>query len=275
MALGRTFFAAVATIAVAFSADGAAATAEPRVVAQAAPAQAALAQVAPAQAVPAQVAPTQVAPTSVSDDADEEPVCVRIKGAEACVGPDESDRPGITIEDTASDKLHPAVEYYLNGYLGTQYVIHNLAREGEVRGSREIGKVVTFRVAVYKGNHRVRFGRWKTVQNIAKYPVKRETRVTPASARARAKICTSTRGAVTCFAERNTYIFACDTRADKYQARAEYFVAGDPTARFEIHQLAGVNTCGKAEHGELAISMYRAAVFDQNRRIADQLYKYN
>ncbi|WP_127937040.1 hypothetical protein [Nonomuraea polychroma] len=238
-------------IAVVFSADGAAAAVEPRVVAR-------------------------DIPTSVSEADEDEPVCVRIKGAEACVGPDGSDRPGITIEDTARDKVHPAVEYYLNGYLGTKYVIHNLAREGEVRGSREIGKVVTFRVALYDGNRRVRFGRWKTVQNIAKYPVKRETRVTPAAARARAKVCTSTRGAsMTCFAERNTYVFACDTRADKYQARAEYFVAGDPTARFEIHQLAGVNTCGKAEHGDLAISMYRASVFDHNRRIETKLYRYN
>jgi hypothetical protein len=80
---------------------------------------------------------------------------------------------------------------------------------------------------------------------------------------------------VTCFAERDTYVFACDTRADKYQARAEYFVGGDPTARFEIHQLAGVNTCGKAEHGELSVSMYRASLFDENRRVATSLYKYN
>ncbi|TMR22367.1 hypothetical protein ETD86_11755 [Nonomuraea turkmeniaca] len=256
----------VVMAAVAISADGAAATVEPRAVASRA-----VAQTAP-MAVPAAVPAS--APASVSE-AEDEPVCVRIKGAEACVGPDGSDRPGITIEDTARDKLHPAVEYYLNGYLGTKYVIHNLGREGDVRGSREIGKMVTFRAAIYEGNHQVRYGRWKTVRNIAKYPVKRETRVTPAAARARAKVCTTIRGALTCFAERNTYIFACDTQADKYQARAEYFVGGDPTARFEIHQLAGVNTCGKAEHGDLAISMYRTAVFNDKRRVADQLYRYN
>ncbi|WP_171075143.1 hypothetical protein [Nonomuraea basaltis] len=212
----------------------------------------------------------------MSEAEESEPVCVRVKGAEACVGPDGSDRPGVTIEDTAGDRRHAAVEYYLSGYLGTKYVIHNLGREGDVRGSREIGRIVTFRAALYKGNHRVKFSRWKTVQNVAKYPVKRETRVTPAGARARAEACTSTRrAATTCFAERRTYVFACDTSADKYQARAEYFVGGDPTARFEIHQLAGVNTCGKAEHGELSVSMYRAAVFDDNHQIADQLYKYN
>lgn len=247
--------------AVVFSTDGAAAKVEPR------------ADVLPEPQV---AATAPISATTEAEDESDEPVCVRIKGAEACVGPDGSDRPGITIEDTARDKLHPAVEYYLNGYLGTTYVIHNLGREGEVRGSREIGKTVTFRAALYEGNHRVRHGRWKTVQNIAKYPVKRETRVTPATARARAKVCTSTRGAaMTCFNERKSYVFACDTRADKYQARAEYFVAGDPTARFEIHQLAGVNTCGKAEHGDLAISMYRASLFNDKSEVASPLYKYN
>ncbi|MFI7707656.1 hypothetical protein [Nonomuraea sp. NPDC049480] len=250
--------AAVVMSAVVFGTDGAAATVEPRTVVQA-----------------PEVAAT-TAPVSAVLDEDEEPECVRLKGAEACVGPDGSERPGITIMDTERDRLHPAVEYYLNGYLGTMYVIHNLARDGEVRGNREIGKVVTFRAAVYNGDRRVKFGRWKTVRNIAKYPVKRETRVSPATARARAKVCTSTKGAsLTCFDERNTYVFACDTRADKYQARAEYFVGGDPTARFEIHQLAGSNTCGKAEHGDLAVSMYRASLFNENRRIETQPYKYN
>ncbi|MEV1167599.1 hypothetical protein [Nonomuraea sp. NPDC049784] len=217
-------------------------------------------------------APAVTRPAAV----EKEPECLRIKGAEACVGPDGSDRPGITIEDTANDNLHPAVEFYLNGYLGTKYVIHNLGRTGEIRGNREIGKIVTFRAALYEGNHRVRFGRWKTVRDMTKYPVKRETRVTPAEARARAKTCTSTKGAATlCFGEQNTFVFACDTGADTYQARAQYFVAGDPTARFEIHQLAGVNTCGKAEHGDLAVSMYRASVYHHNRRIATRLYKYN
>jgi hypothetical protein len=219
-----------------------------------------------------------VTPASISQDegADDEPVCVRVKGAEACVGPDGSARPGVTVEDTARDRLHPAIEYYLNGYLGTKYVIHNLAGEGEVRGSREIGKVVTFRVALYSGDRRVKYGRWKTVRNMTKYPVKRNTRITPAGARARAEICTTTKAAaMTCFAERKTYVVACDTRADKYQARAEYFVGGDPTARFEIHQLAGVGTCGRAEHGDLAVSMYRASLFNENRRVATKLYRYN
>ncbi|WP_188197109.1 hypothetical protein [Nonomuraea sp. SYSU D8015] len=265
--MGRTLFAAVVMAAVVFSKEGAAAKVAPRVEPRTAVREPVVAQ------VPVASPTSKTSATSVS----EEPECVRIKGAEACVGPDGSDRPGITIEDTARDRYHPAVEYYQNGYLGTKYVIHNLAGEGEVRGSREIGKVVTFRAALYKGDRRVKAGRWKTVQNMAKYPVKRETRVTPAAARARAKLCTSTKGAaVTCFAERKTsYVFACDTRADKYQARAEYFVGGDPTARFEIHQLAGLNTCGKAEHGELRISMYRASVFDDRRQVATQLYRYN
>ncbi|MFF4624766.1 hypothetical protein [Nonomuraea jabiensis] len=249
--------AAVAVAATVFSADGAAATTEPAPRAD------------PRPPVPAVAVSTPAAVAA-------EPECVRIKGAEACVGPDGSDRPGITIEDRANDGLHATVEYYLNGYLGTKYVIHNLGRKGEVRGNREIGKIVTFRAAVYEGNHRVRFGRWKTVRNITKYPIKRETRVTPASARSRSKACTSTKGASTlCFNERNTVVFACDTSADEYQARAEYFIAGDPTARFEIHQLAGVNTCGKAEHGDLAVSMYRASLFNHNRRVATRLYKYN
>ncbi|MEV7965826.1 hypothetical protein AB0O34_07560 [Sphaerisporangium sp. NPDC088356] len=206
----------------------------------------------------------------------EAPVCVRVRGAAACVGADESDRPGISIEDTESDKLHATVEYYMNGYLGTTYVIHNLAGEGEVRGNREIGKTVTFRAAIYRGNHPIKVSRWKTVRSATKYPVKRETRVTPSTARARSEVCTSTKGAaITCFAEKNTFVFACDTGADRRQARAEYFVGGDPTARFEIHQLAGVNTCGKAEHGDLAISKYRASVFDNNHRVATRLYKYN
>ncbi|MCK2213669.1 hypothetical protein MF672_007675 [Actinomadura sp. ATCC 31491] len=254
--LGRVFIAVAALAAVVLGTDGTAAAAEP----------------GPA------TAETRVTPGTTQAKAEADPVCVRVKGAEACVGPDGSDRPGITIEDTAGDRLHAAVEYYLNGYLGTEYVVHNLAGRGAVRGSREIGKVVTFRAALYRGNRRVKYGRWKTVQNIAKYPVKRETRITPDTARARAKLCTTTRGAaMTCFAERGTgtYVLACDVRADKYQARAEYFVGGDPTARFEIHQLAGVGTCGKAQHGDLSISMYRAAVFDGRHRVADKLYKYN
>ncbi|MGW0802664.1 hypothetical protein [Nonomuraea sp. NPDC002799] len=257
--------AAVVIGAAVFSADGAAARVVP--VPAAGPAAVAAAAVAAESHRPAR------SPAAQEDD----PVCVRIKGAEACAGPDGSDRPGITIEDTANDRRHPAVEYYLNGYLGTVYVIHNLGRKGQVRGNKEIGKVVTFRAAVYKGNRRVSFGRWQTVRNIAKYPVKRETRVTPATARARAKVCTSTKSAATtCFAEQqNTFVFACDTSADRYQARAEYFAGGDPTTRYEIHQLAGVNTCGKAEHGELAISMYRASVFDGRHRVATRLYKYN
>ncbi|MEU8270711.1 hypothetical protein AB0B89_26575 [Sphaerisporangium sp. NPDC049002] len=217
-----------------------------------------------------------VAATGLPTAGDEAPKCVRVRGAAACVGPDESDRPGISIEDTEPDKLHATVEYYLNGYLGTKYVIHNLAGEGEIRGSRAIGKVVTFRAALYRGNHRIKASRWKTVRGATKYPVKRETRVTPATARARSEVCTSTKGvAGMCFAEKDTFVYACDTGADTRQARAEYFVAGDPTARFEIHQLAGFNTCGKAEHGDLAISKYRASVFDHNRRIATRLYKYH
>ncbi|MEU7003264.1 hypothetical protein [Nonomuraea sp. NPDC046570] len=240
-------------VAAAFSVEGAAASADAR----------------PIGAVPA----TVVTRTAVADD---EPKCVRVKGAEACVGSDDSDRPGISVEDTASDHLHPAVEYYLNGYLGTKYVIHNLAGEGEVRGTGEVGEVVTFRAAVYRGNRRVKAGRWMTARNVTKYPVKRETRVTPGTARARADVCTSTKGAASlCFAEKTTFVFACDTGSDKHQARAEYFVGGDPTARFEIHQLAGVNTCGKAVHGDLAISKFRASVFNHNKRVATRLYKYH
>ncbi|NUW43929.1 hypothetical protein [Nonomuraea rhodomycinica] len=229
----------------------------------------------PAASVEARPAALAEAPASVPD----EPVCVRVKGAAACVGPDGSDRPGVTVEDTAPDKLHAVVEYYLDGYLGTKYVIHNLGREGDVRGSRGIGSVVTFRASVYQGGHRVRTSRWKTVRDATKYPVRRETRVTPASARARSQVCTSTRNAATlCFSGkegRNTVVFACDTRADEYQARAEYYLGGDPTARFEIHQLAGENTCGKAEHDGVAMSMYRASLFDQGHRVATRLYKYH
>ena len=241
---------------------------------------------APAAPVPVAVAPVAVArtpATALSSDTTAtaataaEPKCIRIRGAQACVGPDESNLPGITIQDTAADKYHPAVEYYLNGYLGTMYVIHNLGHKGETKGSREIGKTVTFRAAIYRGGHRVMISRWKTVQNLAKYPVKKETNVTPAAARARSTICTVTRSAASlCFGERkSTVVFACDTSADERQARAEYFVGGDPTARFEIHQLAGGGTCGKAEHGDLAVSMYRASVYNQNHRVATRLYKYH
>ncbi|MEU6798268.1 hypothetical protein ABZ907_41785 [Nonomuraea wenchangensis] len=263
MTLGRIFIAVAAVAALALGTDGAA--------------TAASSAASSAGAEPRQpVAETRVTPGAYESAADE-PACVRIRGAEACVGPDGSDRPGITVEDTAGDRLHAAVEYYQHGYLGTEYVIHNLAGKGQVRGSREIGKVVTFRVALYRGDRLVKHGRWKTVQNVAKYPTKRDTRITPATARARAKVCTTARGAaMTCFAERGSaYVLACDVRADKYQARAEYFVGGDPTTRFEIRQLAGTDTCGKAEHGELAISMYRAALFDGRHRVADQLYRYN
>jgi hypothetical protein len=228
------------------------------------------------EAATAVTTPAAVPATPAVARAAAEPTCVRVKGAEACVGPDGSDRPGIWIEDTRNDKLHAAVEYYLNEYLGTKYVIHNLGGQGEVRGNHEIGKTVTFRAAVYQGGHRVKVGRWKTVRNLAKYPVRRDTRVTPAEARGRSKLCTYTKGgASTCFHERDTYVFACDTRADEYQARAEYFVAGDPTARFEIHQLAGVNTCGKAEHGDQSISMYRASLYNNGHRVATRQYKYN
>ncbi|WP_146104166.1 hypothetical protein [Nonomuraea solani] len=247
-------------VATALSIDGAAAEVGPR----------------PASVAAVPTAVPVSAPTTATEEAAADPTCARLKGAEVCVGPDGSDRPGITVEDTADDKLHPAVEYYLNGYLGTKYVIHNLARNGEVRGNREIGKTVTFRASLYRGGHRVKYGRWKTVQNVAKYPVKRDTRTTPATAQAKSKVCTSTKAAAsTCFSERKTVVYACDTKADEYQARAEYFVGGDPTARFEIHQLAGLNTCGKAEHGELSISMYRASVFDHGRRKATRLYRYN
>jgi hypothetical protein len=227
---------------------------------------------------PAVAEPTTAKPatTPVLAKAEAEPTCMRVKGAEACVGPDGSDRPGIWVEDTRNDKLHAAVEYHLNEYLGTKYVIHNLGGKGEIRGNREIGKTVTFRAAVYQGNHRVKVGRWQTVRNLTKYPVKRDTRVTPAAARARSKVCTYTAGGASlCFHERSTYVFVCDTRADEYQARAEYFVAGDPTARYEIHQLAGTNTCGKAEHGDQSISMFRASLFNGNHRVATRQYKYN
>ncbi|MGA4994265.1 hypothetical protein [Nonomuraea bangladeshensis] len=267
MTLGRIFIAVAAVAALALGTDVAANAAT----------NTATNTAATTAAEPRQpVAETRVTPGAY-ESAPDEPACVRIRGAEACVGPDGSDRPGITVEDTAGDRLHAAVEYYQHGYLGTEYVIHNLAGKGQVRGSREIGKVVTFRVALYRGDRLVKHGRWKTVQNIAKYPTKRDTRITPAAARARAKVCTTTRGAaMTCFAERGSaYVLACDVRADKYQARAEYFVGGDPTTRFEIRQLAGTDTCGKAEHGELAISMYRAALFDGRHRVADQLYRYN
>ncbi|WP_157548291.1 hypothetical protein [Nonomuraea candida] len=254
--------------ATALSVDGAAATV--------APLQGPAARTVTLASPDRPASPSQTPPTTKVSVAADDPVCARLKGVEACVGPDGSDRPGITVEDTADDHMHPAVEYYLNGYLGTKYVIHNLGRSGEVRGSREIGKVVTFRAALYRGDRRVRYGRWKTVRNVAKYPIKRDTRTTPVAARAKSKTCTTTKGAATvCFAERKTFVYACDTGADKYQARAEYFVAGDPTTRYEIHQLAGVGTCGKAEHGELSISMYRASVFDHNRRKATRLYKYN
>ncbi|MFC4592293.1 hypothetical protein [Sphaerisporangium corydalis] len=218
---------------------------------------------------------TAAAPT-VTATAEDKPTCARIRGAAACVGPDGSDRPGISIEDTESDRFHATVEFYLNGYLGTKYVIHNLGGQGGIRGDREIGTTVTFRAAVYKGNHRIKFGRWKTVRSDTKYPVKRETHVTPSAARARSEVCTSTKGAATmCFADKDTVVFACDTGADGHQARAEYFVGGDPTARYEIHQLAGYNTCGKAEHGDLPVSKYRASLFDHNHRAATRLYKYH
>ncbi|MBE1563886.1 hypothetical protein [Nonomuraea africana] len=259
----------VMSVTAALSVEGAAAHVEPRPAANAPSTTAAAAPVAV-------VTPAAVPTTRVAED-EEEAECVRVKGAMACVGPDASDRPGITIEDTRNDRLHPAVEYYLNGYLGTKYVIHNLAREGEIKGSREIGKTVTFRAAVYNGSELIKVSRWKTVRDVTKYPVKRETSVTPATAQARSKVCTSTKGAASiCFGGgKNTFVFACDTGADTHQARAEYFVDGDPTARFEIHQLAGLNTCGKAQHGELRVSMYRASVFDGEDEVATRLYRYN
>ncbi|MEU8247930.1 hypothetical protein [Nonomuraea sp. NPDC048916] len=265
MTLGRSLVVVVLAAA-AFGVEGAAASGDARPVGK-----------APAVASTAVATPAKTGETrETGETRADEPSCVRVKGAAACVGDDESSRPGISIEDTRNDRLHPAVEYYLNGYLGTKYVIHNLAREGEIRGSREIGKTITFRAALYRGDKLLKVSRWKTVRDVTKYPVKRETRVTPAGARARSEICVSTRGAAsTCFAEKNTFVFACDTGADKHQARAEYFVAGDPTARYEIHQLAGVNTCGKAEHGDLAISMYRASVFDDDHQVATRLYRYN
>ncbi|MCG5215415.1 hypothetical protein [Streptosporangium sp. KLBMP 9127] len=254
--MGRTFLAVVVMATTAFNAGGATANSD-----------------AQAPATTVDVPGVAAAPTTAGKAED---ACVRLRGAAACVGPDDADRPGITIEDTETDRLHPAVEYYLNGYLGTKYVIHNLAREGEVRGTRAIGKTVTFRAAIFQGNHRIKVSAWMTVRNVTKHPVKRETRVTPFTARARAEICTSTRGAASlCFAERKTFVFACDTSADRHQARAEYFVGGDPSARFEIHQLAGPNSCGKAEHGGLSISKYRASVFDHNNRVGDRLYQYN
>ncbi|MEV0621676.1 hypothetical protein AB0I81_50680 [Nonomuraea sp. NPDC050404] len=269
----RTVIAAVVMVATALSADGAAATATPpRTAVQAQPQAQAQAQ-PQVQAAQAPVSSATAAPSATAVD---EPVCARFKGVEACVGPDGSDRPGITVEDTAGDHRHTAVEYYLNGYLGTKYVIHNLGRDGEIRGSREIGKTVTFRAALYAGDERIKYSRWKTVRNVAKYPVKRDTRTTPAAAGAKSKRCTTTNGAATmCFSERKTFVYACDTGADKFQARAEYFVGGDPTTRYEIHQLAGAGTCGKAEHGDLPISMYRASLFNNDHRKATRLYKYN
>ncbi|GAA3473384.1 hypothetical protein GCM10018965_079370 [Nonomuraea roseola] len=263
MVLGRTLIAVAVTLTAAFSVEGAAA----KVARPAAKAP------APSVAVPAV---TGVPAGERSVKAEEDAECVRVKGATACVGPDESDRPGVTIEDTKNDRLHPAVEYYLNGYLGTKYVIHNLGREGEIKGSREIGKSVTFRAAVYNGSRLIKVSRWKTVRDVTKYPVKRDTHVTPAAAQARSKVCTSTKGAASvCFGGKNTFVFACDTGADTHQARAEYFVDGDPSARFEIQQLAGSNTCGKAEHGDLRVSMYRASVFDGEDEVATRLYRYN
>lgn len=265
--------AAAVMAATAISADGAAAKVAAGPAIREAPAVPAVQSVR--TAAPAATGTPVAAPVAAAK-AEAEPVCARLKGVEACVGPDSSSRPGVTVEDTRDDHMHPAVEYYLNGYLGTKYVIHNLGRKGEVRGSREIGKVVTFRAALYRGDRRVGYGRWKTVRNVAKYPVKRDSRTTPAAARAKSKVCTATKGAASvCFAERHTFVYACDTGADRYQARAEYFVGGDPTTRYEIHQLAGAGTCGKAEHGDLSISMYRASLFDENRRKGTRLYKYN
>lgn len=79
------------------------------------------------------LAATASIPAFGTATSEEEPVCARVRGAAACVGADESDRPGISIEDTEPDKLHATVEYYLNGYLGTKYVIHNLAGDGQIR----------------------------------------------------------------------------------------------------------------------------------------------
>ncbi|WP_326634352.1 hypothetical protein OIE67_51280 [Nonomuraea fuscirosea] len=265
--------AAAVMAATAISADGAAAKVAAGPAIRAAPVVPAVQSVGTA---PPAATGTPIAAPVAAAKAEAEPVCARLKGVEACVGPDSSSRPGVTVEDTRDDHMHPAVEYYLNGYLGTKYVIHNLGRKGEVRGSREIGKVVTFRAALYRGDRRVGYGRWKTVRNVAKYPVKRDSRTTPAAARAKSEVCTATKGAASvCFAERHTFVYACDTGADRYQARAEYFVGGDPTTRYEIHQLAGAGTCGKAEHGDLSISMYRASLFDENHRKGTRLYKYN
>ncbi|MFE3451786.1 hypothetical protein ACFXJ8_22965 [Nonomuraea sp. NPDC059194] len=255
MVLDRTVVAAVMMMTAALSVEGAAADVEVR----------------PAAKTPAAVA--AVAATESAAEAE----CVRVKGARACVGVDQSVLPGITIEDTRKDRLHPAVEYYLNGYLGTKYVIHNLAREGEIKGSPHLGKTITFRAAVYRGNRQIKVSAWKTVRDVTKHPVKRETQVTPVGARARSEVCTSTKGAASlCFGGgKRTFVYACDTGADRHQTRAEYFLDGDPTARFEIHQLAGMNTCGKAVHGKLAVSMYRASVFDHNHQVATRLYKYH
>ncbi|MDF5755281.1 hypothetical protein [Spongiactinospora sp. TRM90649] len=204
------------------------------------------------------------------------PECVRVRGAAACVGGDDSLQPGVSVEDTENDRLHPAVEYYLNGYLGTMYSVHNLARQGEVRGSPWIGDTITYRAALYKGDHRLKVSEWKTLKKVTKNPVARETGISPATAQARARVCTSTRGrALVCFTGKKTTIFACDTGTDRRQVHAEYYIGGDPTARFEIHQLAGPGTCGKAVHGRRTISKYRASLFDGDHRIGDALYKYN
>ncbi|GAA0938123.1 hypothetical protein [Nonomuraea longicatena] len=265
MTLGAKLLAAAALVTAAVGAEtGAGATmkaAPPAVIAIPPPA---VAPVAPVSAV------------GKTAKAEREPECMRIRGAVACVGADDSDRPGITIEDTEPDKSHGVVEYYLNGYLGTKYMIHHLAGSGELKGTRALGRVVTFRVARYEGGHRVKTSRWKTVRNLTKYPVPRHTQITPAGARAQSKACTTVAGAaLTCFNERSTKIFACDTSADKREVRAEYFVGGDPTARYEIHQLAGPGTCGKAQHGKLSISKYRAAVFGERYRYSTGDYRYN
>ncbi|MET9343369.1 hypothetical protein [Nonomuraea sp. NPDC003804] len=262
MVLDRRLAAVVMVMTAAFGVEGAAAEVQAR--------PAPMARVSTA-------AVGVVTPAAVSTTVGSAPAeCVRVKGARACVGVDQGSLPGITIEDTRKDRLHAAVEYYQNGYLGTKYVIHNLARKGEIKGNRRIGKTVTFRAAVYSGDERIRVSAWRTVPDVTKNPVKRETRVTPAGARARSEICTSTKGAASmCFGGKKTSVYACDTGADRHQARAEYFLDGDPTARFEIHQLAGLNTCGKAVHDDLPVSMYRASVFDDDRQVATRLYKYN
>ncbi|WP_431893518.1 hypothetical protein [Nonomuraea sp. bgisy101] len=264
----------VMTMTAAFSVEGAAADAAAPSAVKAPPVAAAGATARVVTPAVTLTAPPAAVPAAAGGAGKAE--CVRVKGARACVGLDQSALPGITVQDTKKDRLHAAVEYYQNGYLGTKYVIHNLAREGEIRGNRQIGKTVTFRAAVYKGDRRIKVSGWKTVSDVTKHPVKRETRVTPAGARARSEVCTSTKGAADmCFGEKKTFVFACDTGADRHQARAEYFLNGDPTARFEIHQLGGLNTCGKAVHGDLAVSMYRASVFDDTHLVATRLYKYN